>query len=49
MVRALEVAGHQLVLRPEQSRIPLEMMAIDAKQRYADKILERLCWVGYQA
>lgn len=48
MVRSLDIAGRQLVLRPEQSRVPLEMMTIDPKERYAQKILGRVCWVGYE-
>ena len=49
MVRALDVAGHQLLLRPEQNRIPIEMITMDPKRRYADKILGRVCWVGHEA
>jgi transcriptional regulator with XRE-family HTH domain len=48
LVRSLDCAGRQLVLRPEQSRVPLEMMTIDPKERYAQKILGRVCWVGYE-
>jgi hypothetical protein len=48
LVRSLDVTGRQLVLRPEQSRVPLEMMTIDPKERYAERILGRVCWAGYE-
>lgn len=46
MVRSLEIAGNHIVLRPEQRSAPLEMMAMDAKRRYAEKIVGRVSWVG---
>jgi transcriptional regulator with XRE-family HTH domain len=41
MVRWVERVGAQLLLRPERSDVPMEIMTIDAKRRYASKIAGR--------
>ncbi len=41
IVRSMERVGAQLLLRAERSEVPLEMMTMDAKGRYASKIVGR--------
>ena len=46
MVRSVERVGAQLLLRPERSDVPMEIMAVDAKGRYATKIVGRAVLVA---
>jgi hypothetical protein len=46
MVRWVERVGAQLLLRPERSDVPMEIVAVDAKGRYASKIVGRAVLVA---
>lgn len=48
IVRSLDVLGSQIVMRPERNSVPLEVMDMDSKQRFAEKILGRVSCVGWE-
>jgi len=47
LVRSLEVVENRILLRPERSEVPMQMMTIDEKCRYAEKIVGRVGWGGW--
>jgi hypothetical protein len=47
VVRSLQRIGNQILLRPEQQTYPAEVIAMDPKGRFAEKILGRIGWVGW--
>ncbi|HZP63746.1 MAG TPA: S24 family peptidase [Terriglobales bacterium] len=47
-VKYVEVAGDQLVLRPQNDAYPVEVMAIEKGKRPSDYIVGRICYVGME-
>ena len=48
-VRYVEVAGSELILRPHNHSIPLEMIPIDESKNASDYVVGRVCQVGVEA
>src|SRR5215813_10651473 len=48
-VRYVEVAGNELILRPHNYSIPLEMISIEESKNASDYVIGRVCQVGLEA
>jgi hypothetical protein len=46
MIRYVEAADNQLVLRPHNPAFPIEMLTLEAGQKLANRIVGRVCHVG---
>jgi hypothetical protein len=49
VIRYVEVAGNQLILRPHNNSIPVEAISIDGSRSSADYLVGRVCQVGLEA
>jgi len=49
VVRYVEVAGNQLILRPHDQTSPVDVIPIDAHKSLADHIVGRVCHIGTEA
>jgi hypothetical protein len=48
IVRYVELAGDNLVLRPHQQAYPVHVIAVEEGKSYADHLVGRICYVGME-
>lgn len=48
VIRYVEVAGSQLILRPQNQAYPVEVMTLQEGRRPADYLVGRVCYVGIE-
>lgn len=47
-IRYVEVAGNQLILRPQNPEYPIEVLALEEGKKPADYLIGRVCYVGLE-
>jgi hypothetical protein len=47
-IRYVEVAGSQLILRPQNQAYPVEVMALEEGRRASEYLVGRVCYVGIE-
>lgn len=48
VVTYVEIAGNQLILRPQNQAYPIEVLTIESDQKAEDYIVGRVCYVGIE-